>query len=214
MLAGLETLSAGSARVLGAELCVSAAAAAAFRQRHLGLLDQHDARSLSRALTCRQNVELQLALLGHGPRERERQARALLDEVGLGDRADERPTLLSGGEQQRVAVCAAVAHRPGLLLADEPAGELDADSAATVYAVLARLVHEVSGSALIVSHDRAAAEVADRIVDVRDGRIVQESAPGGPARLVVQHGWFGFPTASPRPPASGGLRRPLRSGAS
>ena len=194
VLAGLETLSAGSARVLGAEPArFSPAAAAAFRQRHLGLLDQHYARSLSRSLTCRQNVELQLALLGHGPRERERQARALLDEVGLGDRAGERPTVLSGGEQQRVAVCAAVAHRPGLLLADEPAGELDAESAATVYAVLARLVHEVSGSALIVSHDRAAADVADRIVEVRDGRIVQESAPGGPARLVLQHGWVRLP---------------------
>jgi len=196
VLAGLETLSAGSARVLGHEPArLGAAAAAVFRQRNLGLLDQHYARSLSRALSCRQNVELQLALLGHGPRERELQARALLDEVGLGDRADDRPEVLSGGEQQRVAVCAAIAHRPGLLLADEPAGELDAASARMVYTVLSRLVREVGGSALIVSHDRAAAEVADRIVQIRDGRIVQESSRAGAARLVVQHGWVRLPDA-------------------
>jgi len=129
VLSGLERLSAGGGSVLGTEL---RDVDDAFRARNLGLLDQHYARALSADLTCRQTVALQLELLGHDPREAARAADNLLERVGLADRAGDRPGSLSGGEQQRVAVCAAVAHRPGLLLADEPAGELDSANAATV----------------------------------------------------------------------------------
>src|SRR5207249_11122939 len=108
----------------------------AFRARNLGLLDQHYARSLSPDLTCRQTVAMQLELSGRDRAGANRAAEELLERVGLRNRADERPTSLSGGEQQRVAVCAAVAHRPRLLLADEPAGELDAESASIVYRLL------------------------------------------------------------------------------
>ena len=90
-------------------------------------------------------------------------------------------------------MCAAVAHRPRLLLADEPAGELDADNARTVYAMIGELVRESSGSAVIVSHDTAAAEIADRLVYVRDGRVVEESAPNEPRALVASHGWVRIP---------------------
>src|SRR5207302_1908900 len=136
------------------------------------------ARSLSADLACRQTVALQLELLRHDPRQAGRAADDLLEQVGLADRADDRPGSLSGGEQQRVAVCAAVAHRPGLLLADEPAGELDSENAATVYRLLGELVRGSGATALIVSHDAHAASIADRLVYVRDGRVVAQARPG------------------------------------
>jgi ABC-type lipoprotein export system ATPase subunit len=194
VLAGFDQLTAGTARVHGVEIGrLSGSAAAAFRARHLGLLDQHYARFLSPDLTCLQSVALQLRILGRSRADAEERAHAMLERVGLADRAEERPGLLSGGEQQRVAVCAAVAHRPGLLLADEPAGELDAENARIVYEMIAELVRESEGTAVIVSHDTAAAEIADRLVYVRDGRIVEEARPEEPRSLIASHGWVRIP---------------------
>jgi ABC-type lipoprotein export system ATPase subunit len=206
VLSGLEPLSAGTARVLGTEVSrIGPTAAAAFRARSLGLLDQHYARSLSPDLTCRQTVALQLELLGHGPAESRGAAMSLLEHVGIADRAEERPATLSGGEQQRVAVCAAVAHRPRLLLADEPAGELDAENAAVIYRMLGELVRESGGTAVIVSHDAAATSIADRILVVRDGRVVEEARPGRPRSLVVARGWLRLPEALLRKAGGPGL---------
>jgi ABC-type lipoprotein export system ATPase subunit len=194
VLAGFERLSAGSARVLGVEISrLDTVKAAAFRARHLGLLDQHYARSLSPDLTCLQSVALQLQLLGAPGHSASATALEALERVGLADRARSRPALLSGGEQQRVAVCAAIAHKPELLLADEPAGELDEDNAARIYAMIAEFVRERGCTALIVSHDTAAAAVADRLVHVRDGRVVEEGRPGEARSLVVSHGWVRIP---------------------
>jgi ABC-type lipoprotein export system ATPase subunit len=195
VLAGLERLSAGTARVFGMELGrLDAAGAASYRAAHVGLLDQHYARSLSPDLTCRHTVALQLELLGTPTAESRPRADELLDRVGLLDRAGEPPANLSGGEQQRVAVCAAVAHGPGLLLADEPAGELDAANATIVYELLGELVHSAGATALIVSHDAAAASIADRLVYIRDGRIVEQSLPGGkPALVISRKGWARLP---------------------
>jgi ABC-type lipoprotein export system ATPase subunit len=206
VLSGLEPLSAGTARVLGTDVTrIGSAAAAAFRARRLGLLDQHYARSLSPDLTCRQTVALQLELLGFGPVECRSAALSLLDRVGLLNRADDHPATLSGGEQQRVAVCAAVAHRPSLLLADEPAGELDAENAAVIYRMLGELVREAGGTAVIVSHDAAATSIADRILVVRDGRVVEEARPGRPRSLVVARGWLRLPEAVLRDAGAPGL---------
>jgi ABC-type lipoprotein export system ATPase subunit len=193
VLSGLERLSAGGGSVLGTEL---RDVDDAFRARNLGLLDQHYARALSADLTCRQTVALQLELLGHDPREAARAAESLLERVGLADRADDRPGSLSGGEQQRVAVCAAVAHRPGLLLADEPAGELDSANAAAVYRLLGELVRGAGATAVIVSHDAHAASIADRLVYVRDGRVVAEARPSGEPAFAVTHGWVRLPDAA------------------
>jgi len=195
VLAGLERLSAGTARVLDVEPSrLGRTASAAFRAAHVGLLDQHYARSLSADLTCRHNVALQLELLGEPPSASGARADELLDRVGLLDRARERPDRLSGGEQQRVAVCAAVAHHPGLLLADEPAGELDAANAEIVYALLGELVHAAGATAVIVSHDAAAASIADRLVYIRDGRIVEQAQPGSkPALVISARGWARLP---------------------
>jgi ABC-type lipoprotein export system ATPase subunit len=193
VLSGLEHLSAGGGSVLGTEL---RDVDDAFRARNLGLLDQHYARALSADLTCRQTVALQLELLGHDPREAGRAADNLLERVGLADRAGDRPGSLSGGEQQRVAVCAAVAHRPGLLLADEPAGELDSANAATVYRLLGELVRGAGATAVIVSHDAHAATIADRLVYVRDGRVVAQARPAGDPAFAVTHGWVRLPDAA------------------
>ncbi len=201
VLAGLERLSAGSVRVLGTDVGrLDAGAAAAFRATELGILDQHYARSLSPDLSCGHTVGLHLELAGHSPREARRAAQPLLEEVGLADRAGERPQRLSGGEQQRVAVCAAVAHRPRLLLADEPAGELDADNARIVYDLLGGIVRSAGATAVIVSHDTQAASIADRLVSIRDGRIVEEARPGSTPLLVISRkGWARLPHAGDEP---------------
>jgi ABC-type lipoprotein export system ATPase subunit len=139
-------------------------------------------------------VGLGLELLGEPRATAHSAAATLLERVGLGDRLDDRPEHLSGGEQQRVALCAALAHRPRLLLADEPAGELDAESAETVYGLIAELAREQGATAVVVSHDEAATRIADRLVHVRDGRVVEEGRPGGPSSLVVtEPGWIRLP---------------------
>ena len=149
------------------------------------------------ALSCADNVALPLALGGVSPHERRQRALALLDAVGLAERAGDPPAELSGGEQQRVAACAALVHQPALLLADEPAGELDAGTARTVYRLLAELVAQVGTTLVIVSHDEAATELADRVVHVRDGRISGEVLRGGPPRLVVgRGGWVRLPESA------------------
>src|SRR5262249_38335285 len=107
VVAGLESLSAGSVRVLGRELGgLGGGELAAFRSANLGFLDQHYVRALSPDLSCRDTVALQLGLLGLDLPEARREADGLLRQVGLAERAGERPHTLSGGEQQRVAVCA------------------------------------------------------------------------------------------------------------
>jgi ABC-type lipoprotein export system ATPase subunit len=194
IVAGFERLSAGSAHVLGAELArLGGRETASFRARNLGMLDQHYAQSLSPDLTCGQTVAMQLELAGRTRADAGRAADELLERVGLADRSGDRPVSLSGGEQQRVAVCACVAHRPRLLLADEPAGELDAENAAIVYRLLGELVRSSGASALVVSHDEAAASIADRILQFRDGRVVAEAEPGGAPVLVVSRGWVRLP---------------------
>ena len=131
-VAAFDTLSAGTARVLGTEVgALGPGAAARFRAENLGLLDQHYARALSPDLACVHSVALGLELLGTPRGEARKAAATLLERVGLGDRLNTRPGSLSGGEQQRVALCAALVHRPRLLLADEPAGELDEANART-----------------------------------------------------------------------------------
>jgi ABC-type lipoprotein export system ATPase subunit len=194
-LAGFEPLSAGSTHVFGTELGgLGEAGRAAFRAANVGFLDQHYMQTLSPDLTCRQTVALQLELAGRSTVEAGRAADALLARVGLADRAGDRPQYLSGGEQQRVAVCAAVVHRPRLLLADEPVGELDAESAAAVYGLIAEITRETAATAVIVTHDPEAGSIADRLVHIRNGRLVEQSVDGNPRALVVSRdGWLRLP---------------------
>ena len=196
VLAGLEAPSAGRAAVLGTELGrLSPAARASFRAARIGLVDQHYDRALPAALDCRDAVALPLALRGAPRAEGRRRADELLERVGLGDRAGALPGELSGGECQRVAVCAALAHRPGVLLADEPGGELDAAAATAVYDLIAELAREHAATVLVVSHDPAATRIADRTVRLRDGRIAQEAVGEGAEEAIVvgRGGWVRLP---------------------
>jgi ABC-type lipoprotein export system ATPase subunit len=194
ILAGLERPSAGAAVVAGVDLGhASSAQLAGYRSRTLGYADQHYWRALAGELTAEELVAVPLGL--HGVDEQERRARAceLLERVGLLDRADASPAELSGGEQQRIALCAALSHRPRLLLADEPTGELDAASAAEVFALLAELVDEQGTTAVVVSHDPTATGIADRVVHLRDGRVSEEQRGGEETVVVGTGGWLRVP---------------------
>jgi ABC-type lipoprotein export system ATPase subunit len=196
VLAGLEPPSAGEARVFGTDLGrLGSRRRAAFRRDRLGLVDQYHEHALPSALSCAEGVALPLALRGVARRERAARTGELLERVGLADRAQARPAELSGGERQRVAVCAALAHRPALLLADEPGGELDAASAHEVFDLIADLAAEHAATVLLVSHDPAAARIADRVVRLRDGRISGESGRGQADEAIVvgRGGWVRLP---------------------
>jgi putative ABC transport system ATP-binding protein len=133
--------------------------------------------NLITSMTAAENVELALAFGGLSGRQREGRARELLDRVGLADRADHRPTELSGGEQQRVAIARALANSPRVLLADEPTGNLDSTRAAELLALLREMVERERFTVLLVTHDRElAARFADRTIQMKDGRVITMNA--------------------------------------
>ena len=135
-------------------------------------------------------MALPLGLAGFSEQDRTTRAHELLERVGILDRVDARPAELSGGEQQRVALCAAIAHRPRLVIADEPTGELDAEASADVYALLAELVRENGATAVVVSHDPASAEIADQVAHIRDGRLSAERHGDEETTVVGAGGWL------------------------
>ena len=197
ILAGLDRPSAGSVSVFGHDLrTLRGRALVEYRARTLGYADQHYSRALAPELTARRLVVLRLALLGVERRSREVIADRLLERVGLADRADALPGELSGGEQQRVAICAALAHRPRFFIADEPTGELDAANAAEIYDLIGSLSREVGATTVLVSHDPRSAAIADRVVQIRDGRVSTEDGEA----VVNRGGWV-------RIPALDGIRR-------
>jgi len=194
VLAGLARPSAGSLVAAGIDLLhASSRELGRYRRDVLGYADQHYWRALAGELTAEELVALPLGLSSARPAERRARARALLERVGLLDRASARPRELSGGEQQRIALCAALAHRPRLVIADEPTGDLDAESARAVYVLLAELVSEQGASAVVVSHDPASTEVADRVVHIRDGRVSEERQGDVETAVVGSGGWLRIP---------------------
>ena len=125
-------------------------------------------------LTATENVEVPLRLVHADPRERDRRVVDLLDVVGLGDRARHRPHELSGGEQQRVALARSLANRPSLLLADEPTGQLDSDTGHVIMLLLRSIVRTEGITAIVATHDPMMLDVADRVVELRDGAFVAD----------------------------------------
>ncbi|WP_411280398.1 ABC transporter ATP-binding protein [Gemmatimonas sp.] len=143
-----------------------------FRLRHIGFVFQRF--YLMPTLSASENVELPLAEAGMDKRARKARARELLGYVGLGDRLDHRPTQLSGGEQQRVAIARALSNEPALLLADEPTGELDAETGARLLELFGRL-HRDGRTLVFVTHDAVVAHAAQRVIRLHDGRVASDS---------------------------------------
>jgi energy-coupling factor transport system ATP-binding protein len=195
LLAGLDRPSSGLVRVFGADVPrLSGRALAGYRAGTIGYLDQHYWRILSPELPIRDLVGLRLALGAASPRAWRRRADELLEHVGLRGRGKALPAELSGGEQQRVALCVAVAHRPRLLLADEPTGELDLRTAGPVYPLVREIARSIRCSAVVVTHDPRWSRVADRTVHIRDGRVSEERRGRSDALLVVdEQGWVRLP---------------------
>jgi putative ABC transport system ATP-binding protein len=123
-------------------------------------------------LTAQANIEVPLVAAGVGRAERHERARALLEEIGLGNRAEHLPGQLSGGERQRVAVARALANEPRLLLADEPTGALDSDNSARVLELLESARERRGMTMVVVTHDATIADRADRVMRMLDGRLV------------------------------------------
>jgi ABC-type lipoprotein export system ATPase subunit len=175
ILSGLDVPTAGLARVGGADLAaMSSRDRLRFRRETVGFVWQQAGRNLLPYLTAAQNVELPMRLAGVRSRARTRRSLELLELMSAGHCAGRRPGELSGGEQQRVAIAVAVANDPGLVLADEPTGELDTATASEVFGSLRRVNRELGVTAVIVTHDAEVAEQVDRTVAIRDGRTAAE----------------------------------------
>jgi peptide/nickel transport system ATP-binding protein len=195
VIAGLQEPSAGVVQVFGRDIGrAPARLRARLRHRQIGFLGQRAESTLPPDLSAADTVGLPLALRGVGSRSRRARVRELLDAAALAERANALPDELSGGERQRVALCAALAHRPSLLLADEPTGELDDEGAAAIRQLIGELAHAHGTSVVVVSHDPAAAEIADRAVRIRDGRVVEDRRDGESALVVGRGGWLRLPS--------------------
>ena len=171
----LDGADAGAVEIAGEDVTgVSHRRRTTIRRHRVGFVYQF--HHLLPEFTAAENIALPQRAAGVGTGDADARARALLPAVGLADRADHRPAELSGGEQQRVAFCRALANRPALLLADEPTGNLDPATSDQVFGVLMRLVRETGLAALIATHNLDLAARMDRTVRLDAGRIV-EGAP-------------------------------------
>jgi putative ABC transport system ATP-binding protein len=171
LIAGLDQPTAGRIEVAGVEItALDEDALARFRRDHVGYVFQ--SYHLLSTLTALENVAVPLELAGEP--DAAGRARALLAEVGLAERGHHYPVQLSGGEQQRVAVARAMARRPPLLLADEPTGNLDSATGKQIIDLLVGVNRRLGRTLVLVTHDAALAAHADRVVTLRDGRIVSD----------------------------------------
>ena len=176
ILGGLDRPSGGRVLVAGNDLSkLSDRALDRYRSRTVGFVWQQKARNLVPYLNIEKNIALPMIMSGVGGRARRAWARELIAAVGLTERSGHRLAELSGGEQQRVAIAVALANRPRLLLADEPTGELDSATAATILDLFHTLSQTYGLTVVIVSHDPQIAQHVDRVVTIHDGRTVSET---------------------------------------
>ncbi|HEY3878809.1 MAG TPA: ABC transporter ATP-binding protein [Trebonia sp.] len=182
ILAGLDAPTAGAVRVAGNDLAVmSAGQRLGYRRSVVGFIWQQTARNLLPYLTALQNIELPLRLAGTRRAARRTRAGDLLDVLSVGHCAGRRPDQMSGGEQQRVAIAVALANAPSVLLADEPTGELDSATAASVFGALQTANSELGVTVLVVTHDPAVSSMVRRTIAIRDGRTATETLRHGTA---------------------------------
>jgi predicted ABC-type transport system involved in lysophospholipase L1 biosynthesis ATPase subunit len=171
LLAGLDHPTSGTLQVAGNDLPrLSARQLARFRSVTIGMIFQ--SFNLIASRTALQNVELPMIFSGTSPRQRQEQARAALEAVGLGDRLHHRPAQMSGGENQRVAVARSLVNRPDIILADEPTGNLDSSTARGVIDLIMQHVLKQGATFILVTHDEElAATCTSRVVRLKDGQI-------------------------------------------
>jgi len=172
LIAGIDSPNRGSIMVGGEDITrLPQADLADWRAANVGFIFQF--YNLMPVLTALENVELPLTLTGLGRRERRDRAQLALALVGLGDRVKHFPSELSGGQQQRVAIARAIVTDPTLLVADEPTGDLDRQSAEEVLALMQRLNRDMGKTIIMVTHDRRAAEHAKTIMHLEKGELSQ-----------------------------------------
>lgn len=176
LLAGLDEPTTGRVLLAGEDIfALTEDERAGFRARNVGFVFQ--TFHLLPTLTALENVRVPLELLGRErPRDHLTRARTLLERVGLADRLDHYPAQLSGGEQQRVALARAFANRPRILFADEPTGNLDARTGATVVELMEELNREARTTLVLVTHDRELAARAHRVLELGPGGVVSDTA--------------------------------------
>ncbi|HXH06209.1 MAG TPA: ABC transporter ATP-binding protein [Vicinamibacterales bacterium] len=170
VLGGLDRIDEGSIRIEGREITRMAdRELVPFRNRHVGFVFQF--HHLLPEFTALENTEMPLRIARLSAVERRPRAEALLARVGLSERRDHRPAMLSGGEQQRVAVARALAARPSLLLADEPTGDLDEQTGAALYDLIREMHRESGLTSIIATHNMKLASACDRVLRLREGRL-------------------------------------------
>jgi len=173
LIAGIDRADSGELVVAGENIAaLDEAALADWRARNIGFIFQF--YNLMPVLNARENVELPLLLTNLSGRERRQRAEFALGMVGLADRMDHTPSELSGGQQQRVAIARALVSDPTLIVADEPTGDLDRESAGEVLRLLQRLNREAGKTIVMVTHDQRAAEAAHAIMHLEKGELKTE----------------------------------------
>ncbi|GAA1923383.1 ABC transporter ATP-binding protein [Microbacterium aoyamense] len=170
LLGGLDEPTSGRVVLDGQDLAsLSESALADIRHRALGIVFQ--SFGLIPVLSAAENVEVPLRISRTEPRERDERVAAALAEVGLSGQAAQRPDELSGGQQQRVGIARAIVTQPRVLIADEPTGQLDSRTAASIMDLLATLTHERGIAAVVATHDPLLVARADRVIELHDGRV-------------------------------------------
>jgi putative ABC transport system ATP-binding protein len=168
---GLRTVQEGELRILGNDISGASEKDLYQVRRRMGFIFQ--AHNLHRSLSAVQNVAMGLEVQQPLPRqERERQALVMLEHIGMADHGHKYPKELSGGQKQRVAIARALVHQPKLVLADEPTAALDKHTGREVVDLMSTLAHEHGTTIILVTHDNRILDVADRIMNMEDGRLI------------------------------------------
>ncbi|MFJ3879025.1 ABC transporter ATP-binding protein [Streptomyces sp. NPDC090077] len=172
LVGGLDTPSGGTVELDGTDLStLDENGRLALRRDRIGFVFQ--SFGLIPVLTAAENVGVPMRMRKVPARQREERVRILLALVGLAEHAEQRPGELSGGQQQRVALARALANEPALIIADEPTGQLDSETGRSIMRLLRAVVRSEGVTALVATHDPQLMELADRVVELRDGRVVE-----------------------------------------